>query len=80
MAGVHDYTKFLKRGFGRATDHASQDVRAGILTREQGFEMIKKYDSKRPDVMDDYLEITGLNEEEVMRVIKSQRKGKAATL
>ncbi len=29
MAGVHDYTKFLKRGFGRGTDHASADVRAG---------------------------------------------------
>ena len=22
MPGVHDFTKFLKRGYGRATDHA----------------------------------------------------------
>ena len=43
MHGMHDYTKYLKRGFGRATDHASQDVRAGIITREEGFDLIKKY-------------------------------------
>ena len=36
--------KFLKRGFGRGTDFASQDVRAGIITREEGFELAKEYD------------------------------------
>ena len=80
MPGMHDYLKFLKRGFGRATDHASQDVRAGILTREEGFEIAKKYDTARPEVMDYYLEITGLTEEEVMRTIVAQRTGKAKDL
>ena len=42
MPGVHDYTKYLKRGYGRATDHASQDVRAGLMTREEAFRLIKK--------------------------------------
>ena len=49
MAGVHDYTKFLKRGFGRGTDHASADVRAGLMTREEAFELAKQHDSERPD-------------------------------
>jgi hypothetical protein len=64
MAGLHDYTKFLKRGFGRGTDHASQDVRAGLMTREEGFEIAREHDSDRPDILDYYLEITGLTEDE----------------
>jgi len=80
MAGVHDYAKFIKRGFGRTTDHATIDVRAGLLTREEGFELIKKYDSKRPKALDYYLEITGLTEDEFEKILKSQRTGKAKEL
>lgn len=73
MPGVHDYTKFLKRGFGRGTDFASQDVRAGLMTREEGFELAKKHDTKRPDALDKYLEITGYSEEEFYKTIYDQR-------
>jgi N-acetyl sugar amidotransferase len=77
MAGVHDYMKYMKRGFGRATDHATRDVRAGILTQEEGFELIKEYDSKRPDALDYYMEITGLEEKTINEELKRQRKGPA---
>ncbi|MFZ5993910.1 MAG: N-acetyl sugar amidotransferase [Thermodesulfobacteriota bacterium] len=80
MPGVHDYSKYIKRGFGRATDHATLDVRAGLLSREEGFEIIKEIDPKRPDILDYYLEITGMTEEEFERVLKAQRKGKATEL
>jgi N-acetyl sugar amidotransferase len=73
MAGVHDYSKFLKRGFGRATDHASADIRAGLLTREQAFSLILEHDGKRPDALDFYLEITGFTEEEFENVISKFR-------
>jgi N-acetyl sugar amidotransferase len=64
MAGVHDYTKFLKRGFGRGTDHASADVRAGLLRREEGFALANQHDQERPGALDYYLEITGLSQGE----------------
>ena len=80
MAGVHDYAKFIKRGFGRGTDHASQDVRAGLLTREEGFELAKKYDTERPPGLDYYLKITGITEEEFVNTLKSKREGKAKEL
>ncbi len=73
MPGVHDYTKFLKRGFGRGTDHASADVRAGLLTREEGMELAKKHDTERPEALDYYLEITGLSEEEFHDVMRHHR-------
>ena len=80
MTGVHDYSKFLKRGFGRATDHASIDVRIGTLSRAEGFEVIKRIDPKRPDILDYYLEITGLTENEFRKILKTQRRGKAKRL
>lgn len=80
MAGVHDYSKFIKRGFGRGTDQASLDVRAGLMTREEGFEMAKRYDSERPAALDFYLQITGYTEEEFEKILKEKRDGKAKNL
>lgn len=73
MPGIHDFTKFLKRGFGRGTDFASQDVRDGLMTREEGFEIAKKYDTERPQILDYYLKITGYSEEEFYKIMKSLR-------
>jgi N-acetyl sugar amidotransferase len=73
MAGVHDYTKFLKRGFGRGTDHASVDVRAGLLTREEGMELAKKHDSERPPSLDYYLELSGMTEAEFYETMAKHR-------
>lgn len=46
--GIHDYMKFIKFGYGRATDHSSKDIRSGYLTREQGIAMVRKYDHVKP--------------------------------
>jgi len=73
MAGVHDYTKFLKRGFGRGTDHASFDVRAGLLTREEGFALARKHDTERPGALDYYLEISGFTEQEFEDILTEHR-------
>jgi N-acetyl sugar amidotransferase len=80
MAGVHDYSKFIKRGFGRGTDHASLDVRAGLLTKYEGFELAKKYDTERPDALDEYLKITGYTEDEFENILKTKREDKAKGL
>ncbi len=80
MTGIHDYSKFVKRGFGRGTDHASVDVRAGLITREEAFELAKKYDAARPKMMDEYLRITGYTEDEFHEILWKQRKGVARNL
>lgn len=48
QSGIHDYFKFLKFGFGRATDLASMHIRRGRLTRDQGLSIVKKRDGKYP--------------------------------
>lgn len=80
MAGVHDYAKFIKRGFGRGTDFASQDVRAGLMTREEGFDLAAKVDAERPPTLDYYLDQTGYTEEEFNEILRAMRKDKAKTL
>jgi len=76
MPGVHDYTKFLKRGFGRGTDHASLDVRTGLLTREEAFELAKKHDQERPKALDYYLRITGMTEQQFLETMQKKRHEK----
>ena len=46
--GIHDYLKFVKLGYGRGTDHSCKDIRVGIMTREQGIAMVRKYDHVKP--------------------------------
>lgn len=73
MAGIHDFTCYLKRGFGRSTWQASVDVRNGLLTRKEGFELIKRRDQERPQALDYYLDITGMSEEEFYQTIEGKR-------
>jgi len=41
---IHQYLKFLKFGYGRATDHACEDIRNNKITRKQAVKLVKKYD------------------------------------
>jgi hypothetical protein len=52
---------------------ASQDVRAGLLTREEGFDLARRYDAKRPEALDQYLHLSGYTEEEFYRIMKEKR-------
>ena len=61
----HDYFKFLKYGFGRTTDHASIEIRYERITREQGIELVKKYEGKIPrKYLDKFLKSADINEQE----------------
>jgi len=76
MAGMHDFTCYLKRGFGRGSVQASVDVRNGLLTREEGMELARKYDTEIPEALKYYLEITGITEDEFYSTMKKLRKDK----
>jgi len=48
QTGIHDYFKFLKFGFGRASDIVSMHIRRGWLSRIDGIEVVKENDGKFP--------------------------------
>ena len=74
MAGVHDYLNFIKRGVGRATLHASDDVRRGLIKRDEAINLIKQYDPQRPHALDYFLKITDLKEKTLEHKIITSRK------
>ncbi|NHN33877.1 N-acetyl sugar amidotransferase [Paenibacillus agricola] len=71
--GIKDYLKYVKFGYGRATDHACKDIRAGIMTREEGIEMVRKYDDVKSSDLYKWLDYVGMTEEEFDRVADTFR-------
>ena len=46
--GIYDYFRNVKYGFGRATDIASNHIRRGRLSLDDGMARIKRHDGKIP--------------------------------
>ncbi|NDB64027.1 MAG: N-acetyl sugar amidotransferase, partial [Nitrosopumilaceae archaeon] len=49
LTQVNQMLKCIKFGFGQCVDHVCYDIRDGYLTREQGIELVIKYDGKCSD-------------------------------
>lgn len=64
QTGIHDYFKFLKFGFGRATDLACLHIRRGRLSRQDGLDAVKRLDGKFP------WEYLGKSLEEILRPLE----------
>lgn len=72
--GIHDYMKFIKFGYGRASDHASKDIRSGYMTREEGIAMVRKYDHVKPRRdLERWLQYVGMTEEEFDQIADTFR-------
>jgi N-acetyl sugar amidotransferase len=73
QAGIHDYFKYLKFAFGRATDHACLHIRRGRITRRDGIDLIRMHDGKFPwtylgKPLEDILAPLGMTVDEFVRV------------
>lgn len=73
QTGIHDYFKFLKFGFGRATDIACLHIRRGRLTRQDGLDAVARLDGKFPwsylgKSLDDILEPLDLTVEQFIKI------------
>jgi N-acetyl sugar amidotransferase len=72
--GIHDYLKFIKLGYGRGTDHAMKDIRSGRMTRQDGIEIVRKYDSVKPfRDLERWLKYVDVTEEEFDRTCDNFR-------
>jgi N-acetyl sugar amidotransferase len=62
---THNYLKYLKFGYGRCTDHACVEIRWQRMKREEGIEMIKKYEyQNKPRNLQVFLEFIGMSDKE----------------
>jgi N-acetyl sugar amidotransferase len=71
--GIHDYMKFIKFGYGRATDHCCKDIRAGKMTRDDAIEIVRKRDPIKSKDIWRWLEYVGWTEEEFDHVADTFR-------
>ena len=71
MQGVRDYIKYIKRGYTRPTHLASIDIRHDRLAREEGLDMLTKYEGKKPASLEIFLEMVGLSEAEFFQIAQS---------
>lgn len=72
LVGLHDYLKYVKYGFGRATDHACLDIRNNRISREEGIRLVKKYDGKYPHyAVSEFQKYSGMSKEEIDQIIDS---------
>lgn len=73
---VHDYLKYVKFGYGRATDDASMEIRHGRMTREEGMAMVKRYDAREPSTLKTYCEFLGVTKQEFYDWVEPMRDEK----
>ena len=69
---VHPWLKYPKFGHASATDYASKFIRYGLITREQGIELVKKYDSHVDQkAVEDFCNFTGYSLREFYSIVDS---------
>lgn len=75
---IGHYLKYLKFGYGRATDQACRDIRLGYTTREEGLELAEKYDGRiNSDYIErfcKYIDITRKEFDEICKTFEKEKK------
>ena len=70
----HYYLTFIKFGLGRASYDAAQEIRNEKITREEGVNLIKKYDNEFPKkYFKEFLEYIEMNEEDFFSTVDKFR-------
>ena len=72
-SGIHDLLKFIKFGYGRCSDHVSKDIRMGYLSREEGIQLVKKYDHVVSSDLNYWLNYVGKDEKYFWSIADSFR-------
>jgi hypothetical protein len=62
--GAHDYLKFVKFGYGRCSDHASKDIRLGLINRGEAVSLVRKHDDVRPGDIARWCSYVGMSQED----------------
>jgi len=72
-SGLHDAIKFRKWGYGKVTDHASREIRLKRLTREQGIDLVGRYQNVLPRDTALFLEWLGMDEADFWSYVDRHR-------
>ena len=66
---MHQYFKFIKYGYGRATDHVSYQIRRKNMSRSEGKELIIENEGKVPmKYFEEFLEFVKIDKKEFIKI------------
>lgn len=71
--GLQDWLKYLKFGYGRATDHGSQDIRLGKLDRNSALHLVRQHDPALPSDIERWMQYAGVSRDLLFAVANSFR-------
>lgn len=73
--GFHYYLMFIKFGIGRATSDAAHQIRDGIITRDEGVDLVLKYDGEYPKLYEkEFLDYIEMDKKELEAVFDKFRR------
>lgn len=70
-AGVHDYIKFLKYGYGKVTDHINRDIKFKRISREDAKFIVAKYERNIPEDLNYFLKWIKLSKKQFFNKFKN---------
>ena len=71
---LHFYTYYIKFGMGRATAAAEQEIRSGVISRDEGIALVKRFDSEFPSkYYEEFLEYMQIDDKQFHEVIERSR-------
>lgn len=74
LDGFHFYLAYIKFGLGRASSDSAHEIRDGHITRDEGVQLVRKYDGEFPSLyFDVFLEYANIEKEYFHEVIDSWR-------
>lgn len=73
---LHDQLKLYKRGYSKVTDHACREIRHGRLTRDQGLDLVLKYEQAQPRHLDLFSDWLGVTSHSLQFIIDQHRNNK----
>lgn len=70
---MNQMIKYLKFGFGRATDYVNEEIRRGRMTRETGLDLVNRYDGKcAPRYIQSFCDFIGISYEQFWSIVDEQ--------
>ncbi|MAJ90229.1 MAG: LPS biosynthesis protein [Flavobacteriales bacterium] len=73
-AGVHDYIKYLKHGYGKVTDHLNRDIRFKRISREEAIKIRSYYEPKQPEDLNIFLNWINTSKKDFFSIINKHSK------
>lgn len=75
--GFHYYMRYIKLGLGRCAEDVSHHIRDGLINRDEGKMLMKKFEGEFPKkYFKEFLEFLNINENEFNDVVDSWRRPK----